>query len=564
MKQRIFAVITGIVMTSIMILCLLTTTIYYSFYKSQSESDIKSIANLFIDSDENLELINKNIIKNFPYDIRMTQVDANGTVMFDTVSGTYDNHLNRPEIKEALKNGIGYDTRKSETLGKNAYYYAAKCENGTILRFSRQIDSISSIFISIIPFIILSAFVVVLIATIFASKLSNNIIKPISNLVNSINIINNKKNVNEIDVNYEELQPIAISVKALTKEMNTYIERLKEEKATINLITDNMVEGMILLDSNLNILSVNKSATNILNKDFVLEKTKNVLQLTRNSLLISAVNRVNSSGKSRNIIIENDDYFYNVFINKVETSNISHGIIVLLVDSTENIKAELIRREFAANVSHELKTPLTTIKGFSEMLSAGIVDNKEDIKKYSTRIYCESERLLLLINDIIHLSEVEEIGDTFEETQIDLKESAAQVYAMLNSSAESKKITLTFEGVSVTIDGNKSYINQLIYNLTDNSIKYTNSGGFVKIIIEDNDDFAIIKVVDNGIGIPMSSQDRIFERFYRVDKSRSKQTGGTGLGLSIVKHIVYSHGGKINLISELNKGTEITVSLPKT
>ena len=554
------------VMTAIVVLGIVMTSIYYGFYKTQSENDVKAIANFFVQADNDHDAIGENLIKNFPYEIRITLIDKDGNVKFDTKKNVvFENHLNREEVQEAFKTGEGEATRKSETLGKNAYYYAIKYGNNEVIRFSRELDNISSMFISVLPFLVVAAFLVVVISTIIASKLSDSIIKPVNTLVEKLNIFDKKDtDTNILDTEYDELRPIARKVKDLTGEADSYIAQLKNEKATINLITDNMVEGMILLDNGLNILSVNRSAINILNHDFVLDKTKNILQLTRNNDIISIIEAVKADKINfGNTVINQGQNHYKVFVNQATSKNSSYGIIVLLVDVTESIKVEEIRRDFAANVSHELKTPLTTIKGFGEMLSAGIISEKPDITRYGSTIYRESERLLLLINDIIRLSEIEEVGNIREKTPVNLLECANEAKNILAKVAADKGVTVEVEGDIAVINGNKSYLDELVLNLTDNAIKYNNKSGYVKIIVNNFDDRIVLIVKDNGIGIPKEHQERIFERFYRVDKSRSKQTGGTGLGLSIVKHIVYYHNGKISLVSDENNGTEISVVLPK-
>ena len=565
MKKRIFGVLTTLVMTTIVILCLAMTTIYYNFYKTQSENDLKAVANFFVKADNDHDALNKDLIKDFPYEIRITVIDRDGNVVFDTKKNmTFENHLNREEVQEAFKTGSGESTRKSETLGKNAYYYALKYNNDSVIRFSRQLNSITSIFISILPFIILVASIVVIISTIIASMLSKSIIKPVNTLVEKIDIFAKRDDEDIMDTTYEELRPVARTVKELTGAVDDYISQLKEEKATINLITDNMVEGMILLDNKLNILSVNRSAIEILNNEFVLDNTKNILHLTRNNEIISIIEKVkNKEISSGNIVVNTKNQkCHKVFVNQAYGKENSYGIIVLLVDVTESIRVEEIRRDFASNVSHELKTPLTTIKGFGEMLSAGIISEKEDVSRYGSTIYRESERLLLLINDIIRLSEIEEISNVAERTPVKLLDCALEAKNILAKVASDKDVTVTVTGDNCIVNGNKSYLNELMLNLTDNAIKYNNPGGKVDISIEDMKDTARVIIRDNGIGISKKHQDRIFERFYRVDKSRSKLTGGTGLGLSIVKHIILYHGGTIELKSDEGLGTEITVYLP--
>lgn len=566
MKKRIFVVLTAALMSSIIILCLSSTLIYYNFYKIQSENGIKALANLFVNTGFNPDNLSGDLIKNIPYEVRVTLIDSEGNVDFDTRKNLkFENHLDREEVKEAFASGTGEATRKSDTLGKDAYYYAIKYK-GYVIRFSREFNNISSVFISVVPYVVVIAFALIVMSTVIASKLSESLIKPVNSLVESLNVLKrNEKSVDVPEIEYDELRPIARTIKDLSYELWGYIASLKEEKETISLITENMVEGMILLDNYLNILSVNKSAINILNHEFVLDKTKNILQLTRNSEIISAIETVksNKSPSASVTITTSNQKHYKVFVNHAKSNNFVCGIIVLIVDVTESIKVEEIRRDFAANVSHELKTPLTTIKGFGEMLSAGIITDRSDISRYGSTICREAERLILLINDIIRLSEIEEAGSVKEKTPVDLLECVEEAKNVLQKIAAEKGVSIEIDGESAVVNGNKSYLNELVLNLADNAIKYNNVDGHVWISVKNFDSKAVLVVKDDGIGISKEHQERIFERFYRVDKSRSKQTGGTGLGLSIVKHIVNFHNGTISLKSEEGMGTEITVSLPK-
>lgn len=567
MKRRIFLALTTMSMSLIVVLCVITSMIYYNFYKTQSENDIKAFAHLFIEADNNLDALNSDFSEDFPYEIRITLINSEGNVEYDTKKNlTFENHLDREEVQEAFKSGEGEAIRRSDTLGKDAYYYALQYGDDKVIRFSRQFQNITSVFVSTLPFIIIAAFAVVLISTFIASKLSGSIIRPVNNLVESLDIFKKPELPGTLpETDYEELRPLAKTMRKLNEKTNRYIAKLEEEKQTINLITSNMVEGMILLDHSLNVLSVNPSAVEILNPEFVLDKTKNILQLTRSHEILTSIEAVQSGQTvAANTLIETDNQkHYKVFVNRASSEGGTFGIIVLLEDVTESIHVEEIRRDFAANVSHELKTPLTTIKGFGEMLSAGIVSDKSEVTRCGSTIYRESERLLRLITDIIRLSEIEEVDNTREKAQVNLLECAYEVRVILQSTAKEKGVSLSIEGEDAFLNGNRSYLNELIMNLADNAIKYNNKNGNVFIRVKNHETAVELVVQDDGIGIPKEHQDRIFERFYRVDKSRSKQTGGTGLGLSIVKHIVFFHNGTVSLKSEEGFGTEITVILPK-
>lgn len=359
---------------------------------------------------------------------------------------------------------------------------------------------------------------------------------------------------------YKELEPLFKSMGKLSSRLDRYIDRLKNEKEKVMLITENMVEGMILLDENSEILSVNKSALEILNPDFQVEEHMKLFQLTDNEEIINAVATADCEEKAYGEV-EIKGRHLQIFVNKARFNN-THGFMILLVDASEKLKAEAIRKDFSANVSHELKTPLTTIKGFGELLEKGLISDAESVKKYGGTIYRESERLLSLINDIIRLSEIEEHNKSEVMSQVNLLETANEVEEILTNKAHKHGIAMSVEGENVTLFANASYMSELFLNLMDNAIKYNNEGGHVWVKIAEKNGIAFISVKDDGIGISPEHQDRVFERFYRVDKSRSKQTGGTGLGLSIVKHIATYHGGNISMESEVGKGTEIVVSIP--
>lgn len=558
MKKRIFNALTAMSLGTIVILSIIMTFIYYSFHSTQTENNVKALTSFFIGAGNNYTALSAEVTKSFPYPIRISLIDDKGTVIFDTSGNeNFDNHLSRPEISAALDTGSGEATRTSDTLGKKAYYYAEKFSENMVLRFSVEMESLSSVFISILPFIILAAFVVVLTATIIAGQLSANIMRPVTALAKSLDVIDGEGELSE--TTYDELREVSNTVRRLKKRFGRYIEQLKKERSTISLITDNMVEGMILLDDDGNILSVNKSATQILNKEFIMSPQKNILQLTRNAELLLAVEQAQKNGASTSIIHSDDGKHYRVFVSKVGAE--IGGRIVLLVDATESIHVDEIRRDFAANVSHELKTPLTTIKGFGELLSTGAITEKNDVMHYGDVIFREGERLLLLINDIMRLSEIEDgIKDNSE---VKLLSCAMAAKTILEGKSAEKGVKIIITGDDAEVYGNESYLGELFSNLIDNAVKYNNQGGEVAVYVADGEKNATIIVEDNGIGIPKEHHERIFERFYRVDKSRSKQTGGTGLGLSIVKHIVLYHKGTVLLDSTPGIGTKIVITLPK-
>ena len=321
-----------------------------------------------------------------------------------------------------------------------------------------------------------------------------------------------------------------------------------------------MIEGMVILDEKGYIININKSAVNILTDKEYISGMTHISELTDCKELIGFLSDNEKSRTIQDITLENGRKLY-AYANRVKISS-NDCIIIIFTDVSQKFDAEKLRREFSANVSHELKTPLTTIRGFGELFGSGMITDTEDIKKYGSRIQQESQRLLFLINDIIRLSELDENSEVIT-SKVNLMDTAKETAEILSEKAKNAEVSIIFEGdENLCCMCNESYIRELSTNLIDNSIKYNKKGGYVKVGIFFRDGKNVISVKDNGIGIPESDTERIFERFYRVDKSHSRQTGGTGLGLSIVKHIVAYHSGTVKLESKLGEGTEITIYLP--
>lgn len=366
-------------------------------------------------------------------------------------------------------------------------------------------------FLAVIPMLVVFAGGIIFITTIISIKLSESMIKPINSLVKQLDLRN--ENIGQFETPYEELEPIIKNADVLMGRIHKNMNKIKAEREKISLITENMVEGMILLDEDMTVLSVNKSALKILGNSFDPTEHTKIDHMTNDQQIIGLLEEAKESGAAKGIITEKSR-FYRTFANKVYSENtLDFGIIIFFVDVTEEIQSEQIRRDFSANVSHELKTPLTTIKGFGELLENGIFTKEEDVKKYGGMIYRESERLLYLINDIIRLSQIEEQEHVLND-KIDLLKTAHDVEEILRHKADNREVTMTIEGEPVQIYGNQSYITELFLNLMDNAIKYNHEGGSLKVTvgIEDGKAFAVFS--DTGIGISDEHQSRIFERFY--------------------------------------------------
>lgn len=560
MQKKLYKVMTILVSCTVLFFLLVAGSLGYSSYQRFTKNGLKSAAKLVAEENNEPAEMADILKKAIDYDVRVTFIDAQGNVKFDSEAdpAEMENHSDREEFKEAMANGEGESTRFSQTLGYTTYYYAIKY-NGGVLRFSTDKENLAGVFLAVIPMLVVFAGGIIFITTIISIKLSESMIKPINSLVKQLDLRN--ENIGQFETPYEELEPIIKNADVLMGRIHKNMNKIKAEREKISLITENMVEGMILLDEDMTVLSVNKSALKILGNSFDPTEHTKINHMTDDQQIIGLLEEAKESGAANGIITEKSR-FYRAFANKVYSENsLDFGIIIFFVDVTEEIQSEQIRRDFSANVSHELKTPLTTIKGFGELLENGIFTKEEDVKKYGGMIYRESERLLYLINDIIRLSQIEEQEHVLSD-KIDLLKTAHDVEEILRHKADNREVTMTVEGEPVQIYGNQSYITELFLNLMDNAIKYNHEGGSlnVKVGIENGKAFAVFS--DTGIGISDEHQSRVFERFYRVDKSRSKKIGGTGLGLSIVKHIVAYHSGEIQLESEPEKGTTITVKLP--
>lgn len=571
MKKRIFYIILFLTAVTALAVSIVSAFVYYKFYVVESKDQIKTIIELNSDSNKwsNYTKINetaKKISKSVNYNIRITVIEDSGKVIYDNRADyeNLDNHRNRPEIVKAFEIGYGENTRYSNTLESDTYYYAVKLDNNKVLRLSREIKNINSMFISTMP-IMISILVLIILADLAAvSLMTRLILKPVKKMTVSLDDIMESGSNIDIDI-YEEFEPLTNKIKEQKVKINEYISKLKYERDTIGIITENMKEGFILINKEKNILSINTSGTKMIGNDkFELKEHKNILELTRNAELIDSID--DALNENRHIVydVDNGRSHYRYYLSPVigESGKTAEGLLILIEDVTIQKNSENMRREFSANVSHELKTPLTTMIGFAELIKEGLVTDMDSIKKYCGMINKEGLRLISLIEDIIRLSKIEEGVEINNSGVLNLNEVCQETCRLLHSKAEEYKIKIIQDVDDICMNANKNYMHELLYNLIDNSIKYNRKGGNVKVSIKRESHNIRITVKDTGVGISEENQDRIFERFYRVDKSRSKETGGTGLGLSIVKHITELYKGTIEIKSQENVGTEITVKFP--
>lgn len=483
---------------------------------------------------------------------RLTWIAADGSVLFDSEAdkNDMDNHLDREEIAEAFETGKGSSSRHSATLTEETLYEAVLLSDGTVLRISVNRASGLTLLLGMMYPVVVVIIIAVIISAVLAHQMSKKIIEPLNGL--------DLDNPAENDV-YEEIAPLLSRIHRQNMKIELKAAQLNRQKEEFDLITENMREGLVLLDKNKSILTINSAAISIFgtNEGCV---GNEFLTVDRRQDINSAIEKAVSDGHCE-IRAKRSEREYQFDISRIETDGETVGAVILVFDITEQADAERLRREFTANVSHELKTPLQSITGSAELIENGLV-KPEDMSRFVGHIREEATRLVTLVEDIIRLSQLDE-GNEMPKEKVSLYDIAKEVCGTLRDSAAKRDIALEVTGDGGNIYGVKHLLFEIIYNLCDNGIKYNLDGGRVDIrITETSKDVALI-VSDTGIGVPPEHQPRIFERFYRVDKSHSKKSGGTGLGLSIVKHAVMYHGGKITLQSEENKGTTITVVLPK-
>ena len=499
-----------------------------------------------------VELYGTDYLKNIDSErYRITWIQADGKVIYDTQAGadSMENHADRQEVKQALAEGEGSSSRYSDTLMEKTSYYARLLDDGSVLRVSTTYATAGLLVLGMLQPILVVLIAALVLSGILARRISKRIVEP----MNSIDLDRPLENDT-----YEELSPLLNRINQQHKEIEMQMRYLKQRTDEFTQITESMKEGLILLDNKGNVLSINEAAQNILETDSDCIG-QSFLSIERSRNINNAIQSAFEEGHSE-IYAQYGSREYQVDISRIESGGETVGAVLLAFDITEQQNAQRNRREFTANVSHELKTPLQGIIGSAELIENGMV-KPEDMPRFTGHIRKEASRLVTLIEDILRLSQLDE-GRQMPSEQVDLFELADEVKSVLEGACEAKHINMKLMGEHVSIDGVKRLLYEIIYNLCDNAVKYNNEGGIADIDISSDEKNAYITVRDSGIGIPQDQQERVFERFYRVDKSHSKESGGTGLGLSIVKHAVSYHNGTVSMKSELGNGTEIRVALP--
>ncbi len=483
---------------------------------------------------------------------RITWIDENGTVLFDSRADVseLDNHADRDEIKTAMKEGKGMSTRYSKTLTEKTVNYAIRLSDGSILRVSTEQYTVVTILMGMLQPILFIMFVALILTLVLSARVSKAIIEPINKL---------DLEIPENNDTYEELTPLLRKIADQKETIGEQLADARKKQKEFNLITENMSEGFLVIDADANLLTYNSAALNLL--EITPPADRSVLLFCRAKEFRGVISDVLSGIKAENTMVR-EERSYSLIANPVYEKESVIGAVVVILDITEREKRDMLRREFTANVSHELKTPLTSISGFAELMKAGdVLEN--DVTDFSKSIYDEAQRLITLVNDIIKISELDGQSIPYEKETVDLYELSKEVIGRLEKEADKKNITFHLIGGRAEIIGVHKILEEMLYNLCDNAIKYNKENGTVDVLVNQTGDGVNVIVRDTGIGIPISHQDRVFERFYRVDKSRSKKVGGTGLGLAIVKHGALYHHAKLSLKSTVDVGTVVTIAFSK-
>ena len=482
---------------------------------------------------------------------RLTWVTADGMVLYDSVADQtqMENHLDREEIIEALETGEGYSEHESRTLLEKNLYYALLLEDGTVLRVACTQTTVSAMFLEVAQPILWMIALSLVLSAVLASSLARQITRPI----NSLDLERP-----DLDKPYEELAPLVGRIREQNRTISRQMEELRQRQREFSALSANMSEGLLILNNKYTILSANQSALGLLGETVQPES----LRQDRCPQEVWRAAAEALAGRHGETFLQKDGRIFEILASPVTSSGHVTGAMVLMVDVTEREERENLRREFSANVSHELKTPLTAISGFAELMKEGLVA-PDMMKEFAGDIYRECSQLIALVDDILKLSRLDEGTAEIQEEVVDLYAMSAEVLERLRPNAAKRNVSLSLEGDHQPITGVWRILDEMIYNLCENAIKYNKEGGRVTVRVSGDQSKAVVSVADTGIGIPKAQQDRVFERFYRVDKSHSRAIGGTGLGLSIVKHGAQVHNAQVTLESEPEVGTTVTLTFPK-
>lgn len=555
MKKKLNIIYAIVFFLSILLSVSLTVYILYQNTRTNELKELKdelAIASM-LDKDD-LEMM-----RGFDVSLRFTIVDRDGKVLFDnfTDPASMENHAGRKEIKEALNGNLGKDVRLSNTLGKDTYYYALLMKDGNIIRVSKQTESILGSFIKTVPLILLMSIILIIVLLLVNKKLVDKLLKPIDYA--SEHLHRDDFSTQKLDV-YDELSPFIRTIERKNKDIKEYIERLENKEATVSEILRNMNEGLVLIDPELKVLQLNEAAKKLFKASMQANyMDMDIVRLTRSQEVSDKLKELVKTHKASSFELMADEDSLKIYLSPIESGSTLTGIIMLVLDVNDEKKAEKLRREFSANVSHELKSPLTSISGYAELIKNGMVKD-EDIKKFSGIIFDEAGQMLRLIENIILISKLDEKPELRCEEEVSIKETIDEILDLYKGKIDAKNLSVECyieEGLKKNVP--LGMLSELYRNLISNAIKYNKDGGKIIISVEKRADNIISKITDTGIGLEKDEIPRIFERFYMVDKGRNRNTNSTGLGLAIVKHIVEDMGGTIDVMSTLGEGTTFKV-----
>lgn len=551
MTKKIFRSILLASLIALLTGLILVTGLLYDYFAGMQKNRLKTELDLAASAVEQSGLSYLSAVKTDGF--RLTWISADGAVLYDTAANadSMENHADRQEIQDAMQNGYGESERYSATLTRKTLYAAQRLPDGTVLRVSMEYATVFSLVVGMIQPSLVIFFLLMLLSGVLAGRMAKHIVNPLNTLDLEHPLENEA---------YDELSPLLRRIDHLHSQVEAQMRELRRKTDEFVQITDNMQEGLVLLDEKNRIVSINRAALRLFSAD----KScigQDYLTLDRSHETDTAIQTAMKNGHSE-IRTEKNGREYQLDISRIETDGKTRGAVLLAFDVTDRVFAERNRREFTANVSHELKTPLQSILGSAELIQNGLV-KQDDMPRFIGHIRTEAARLVALIDDILRLSQLDENRE-MECEKVGLRALAAEIEEQLQYTADAKGVRLELEpGNEVTVHGVRKLLAEVLFNLCDNAVKYNREGGRVTVGVSEEEKNAILTVSDTGIGISPEHQDRVFERFYRVDKSRSKESGGTGLGLSIVKHAVQYHHGTVSLTSKPGEGTVFTVTLPK-
>lgn len=553
MARRIFRSIVSVAVLAVLLTALLLVPALYNVHEESMSAALLQEAQA-IASALPLAEDKTAYLQNLSTHSRITLIAPDGSVLFDSTAdeNRMENHAQRPEIQQALETGIGESLRPSDTLAETSLYCACRVEDGSVLRLGSTRRSMLGTLIGTLPLLIAMLLGVALVSLLLARYAARRIVTPINALDLNAPLSNET---------YDELAPLLTRMHSQHEQLNRQMKSLESARAELAALMTHMREGMMLIDPRETVLSINQSAARIFETDAAQAVGQPLLSVSRDADLHDLLRRT-LGGEGGRLEMSRHDRRYALYLSPVQQEDKVRGAVLLILDITERFAAEASRREFTANVSHELKTPLTSISGFAEIIRDGIAQ-PGDVSHFAGMICREASRMISLVNDILELSRLDEKQIPGPRETVPLLPLLEEVQEELSLPARQRGLNLTVSGDEASIVGYPSLLREMFFNLMDNAVKYTPEGGAIRVTVQNCNNAVICAVSDNGIGIPPEHQPHVFERFYRVDKSHSRQTGGTGLGLAIVKHGAQLHQARLNLVSEEGQGTTVTLTFPQ-